>query len=189
MKVSLQLATGMLSVKQEPSTLLPLLVMVFALISLTMNRGSIQPLSAISRRFAWLVLILGVLTPFLRLVTINSPAWGRREWSLVAIVSEIRSGNLPVDPRMAYFAETYVLVLVALVLLFFPSVPKLLVLVAMLGSISGGWAVYTVEATVLHTFYRHFDSKAVSTLSYGPALYILGMVMPALLLICVNEVS
>ena len=169
--------------------LLPPLFAVLALSSLAVKgKWPIQPFGATRRRLAFVIIALGVCTLFLRLATISPPTWGRSEWSVFGIFSEIRTGNLPFDARMAYFAETYVLLLIALIFLFFPSVHKLLALVAGLGTISSNWAFYRGDLTLLETFYSYREwSQGVGTIMYGPALYILAIAMPALLLICINE--
>src|SRR5215471_13578283 len=156
------------------SALLPLLFSVLAFSSFAVRQElTIRPLGGARRRLALIVIALGISTLFLRLATISPPALGRNEWSMFGIFSEIRARNLPFDARMAYFTETYVLLLIALIAIFFPSAHKLLTLVAAAGTISGSWAFYRVDLTLLETFYGYRGwSQGVGTILYGPGLYI-----------------
>jgi hypothetical protein len=96
------------------------------------------------RSFAFLIVVGGILTFFLPLVTTDPPVMGRTRWSAWNLACQLQAGNLPPVrhysernefslsiPLMA--TAIYLLLMVALVALCFSCSPELLTWIAVLG--------------------------------------------------------
>src|SRR2546426_4281376 len=105
------------------------------------------------RSFAFLIVVGGILTFFLPLVTTDPPVMGRTRWSGWNIACQVQAGNLPPVrhysernefllsiPWMA--AAIYLLLVVALIALCFSCSPELLAKIAVGGCFTGSfWSV------------------------------------------------
>jgi hypothetical protein len=147
---------------------------------------TIQPLGEERKRFALLVIAIGLCTSGLPMVTLNPPLLNRTEWSAFDIASNVCQRHLPVpkghfDEGLIEIALIYLLMPVALVAIYLPGPPKALKVISGIGFVLSSLAKFW-DFSFLETF--GWDYWGPGHLRAGLAWWILPWIMPALLAIC-----
>ena len=155
-------------------------------------RGKMKPLGERRRRFALLVIAMGIYTFFVPLIIVDPPVLNRTEWSALNIASTIYERKLPVpggrfDVGLLQIALVYVLMLPALITLYLPGPPRALMVISTIGFAFSSFARFW-SGTFYRTFgyYGHMQQWHMRG---GRAWWIVPWIMPALVAICLTERS
>jgi hypothetical protein len=159
--------------------------MIWVLILAFMPRPlQVKPLGGPRKRFAFALIIVGLMTFFLPIVTLDPPLLNRAHWSPFHILSAVYAGALPVarghfDEVLVEIALLYVLMILALGAVYLLASPKPLTVISFLGF------VVSSAARFWHLgFLFMFDYWAPNQVKIGLTGWILPWVMPALLALC-----
>ena len=140
---------------------------------------------------AFVVLVLGMMTPFGTLVNVNPPVMGRSQWTSWQILLEVYRGKLPVregsfDLGLIEIAGTYLLIALSLAALLFSRPQKVF-------KVTGGIGIFLSygarwwHMTFVSTFYGYFGHTESWHITAGPACYVLPLIMPVLLFITLSK--
>ena len=190
-RFSLSWHRGTVSAHSDVPAILTTLLMVLAVSYALTRTGARLPSTPLGsvRALAFVVLIFGLCTFFAPLARTDPPVLGRTEWSALDLMAQVRTGNLPLSPVTFDVAATYLLMLIALFVLFLPRPRKVLVIVTLMGAICSGWALEMGHDSLFHWFTRSGSNLKTLKVSYAPALYAIEIVMSGLLLIAVSEME
>ena len=152
------------------------------------------------RSFAFLIVVGGILTFFLPLVTTDPPVMGRTRWSGWNIACQVQAGNLPPVrhysernefllsiPLMA--AAIYLLLVVALIALCFSCSPEVLAKIAVVGWFTS-WFWRGDRISFEEMFYgdwSYHNFSLVRHVGFGQLTIVLLGVMLALFLVSRSE--
>ncbi len=130
---------------------------------------------------------IGLLTFFAPIVILDPPVMNRREWSPWHLASAVFERKLPVpgglfDPGLVEIALIYLLMAVALALVFRPGPPKALAAVSAVGVVLSLLGKFW-DLAFLWAFgwYHHMQTQH---LRMGVTYWVLPWIMPALLVLC-----
>jgi hypothetical protein len=171
---------------------LPFVMLLFAILLVLMlvfMPGPLpaKPLGGPRKRFALVVIALGVVTFVLPMVNVDPPVLNRAQWSPVQILSAAYAGELPAakghfDEVLFEAALLYLLMIAALGAVYLPRSPKPLTVISLLGFIVSSSARFWRLG-----FMFLFDSWEPGGVRIGLAGWILPWVMPALFALCLAK--
>jgi hypothetical protein len=101
------------------------------------------------------------------------------------IVSVVYAGNLRFSPVALDVIASYLLMLLALAVLFLPHPRKPLLIISIAGIICSSWALQMGHWTLFDWFTRSAGTLTAVKVSYAPAMYATEIVMSTLLLLSV----
>ena len=165
--------------------ILTTLFMVYALFyTVTRRHLNLSTRLGTARVFAFFVAAFGLCTFFTPLASSNPAVLGRTEWSGLDILKHLYDGSLRFSPVAFDVLSTYLLMLFAIAALCLPRPRKPLLALSALGIICSSWALEMGH----HTLFDWFSNpgSTPTTVSYGPAIYAIEIVMSVLLLVSVN---
>jgi hypothetical protein len=165
--------------------ILTTLFMVYA-VCYTVTRGHLNlstPLGT-ARTFAFFVTAFGLCTFSATLASANPAVLGRTEWSGLDILKHVYDGSLEFSPVAFDVLSTYLLMLFGIAVLCLPRPRKPLLALSVLGIICSSWASEMGHDTLFDWFSN--PGSTPGTVSYGPAMYAIEIVMSVLLLVSVN---
>lgn len=167
------------------TAILTTLFMVYA-VFFTVTRRHLNlttPLGT-GRTCAFFATAFGLCTFFAPLASANPAVLGRTEWSGLDILKHLYDGSLRVSPVVFDVLSTYLLMLFAIAALCLPRPRTPLLALSVLGVICSSWALEVGH----HMLFDRFSNPGSTprTLSYGPAMYAIEIVMSVLLLVSVN---
>jgi hypothetical protein len=141
------------------------------------------------KRLASFVIAIGLGTFFLPIVILNPPLLNRAQWSPFHIASGVNAGTLPVpkghvDEALVEIALLYVLMILALVAVFFRNASKPLTAISTVGFIVSVMAKFW-RLGFLYTFGWGYWEPG--RMKIGLAWWILPWIMPVLLALCFAE--
>jgi len=145
-----------------------------------------KPLGRERKRLAFFVIAIGLGTFFLPMVILNPPLLDRAQWSPFHIASAVNAGALPVpkghfDEALLEIALLYLLMILALVAVFFRNASKPLTAISTVGFIVSVMAKFW-RLGFLYTFGWYYWEP--SRMKIGLAWRILPWIMPILLALC-----
>ena len=169
----------------DVKAILTTLFMVYA-VCYTVTRGHLNlstPLGT-ARTFAFFVTAFGLCTFFAPLASANPAVLGRTEWSGLNILKHVYDGSSRLSPVAFDVLSSYLLMLFAILALCLPRPRKALLTLSVLGIICSSWVLEMGH----HTLFDWFNNPGNTprTVSYGPAMYAIEIVMSVLLLVSVN---
>jgi hypothetical protein len=139
---------------------------------------------------------IGFSTLFVPLVTFDGPVSGRIEWSAFDLVARIRAEAItPVDLAFnrvtSGLAAFCLLLFLMLLAVWFPRSRTARIVIAAFGSIAGYDPLYWAHQDFPRLLLGSLGLLRARSLGLhrAPGLYMLAAVMPALLLIAINEAS
>jgi hypothetical protein len=137
-----------------------------------------------ARTFAFFVTAFGLCTFFAPLASANPAVLGRTVWSGLDILKHVYDGTLRLSPVAFDVLSTYLLMLFAIAALCLRRPRKPLLALSVLGIICSSWALEMGHSTLFDWFAS--TGRTLRTVSYGPAMYAIEIVMSVLLLVSVN---
>src|SRR5438270_11518406 len=112
---------------------------------------------------------------------------GRTQWSGFNIMSQVYAGKLPLSPVAFDIAASYLLMLLAVVALCLPHARKALLVIGVIGIICSSWALEMGRSLLFAWLTSSDGTLRTWSVSYGPAMYAVEIVLSVLLLISVSE--
>jgi hypothetical protein len=103
------------------------------------------------------------------------------------IISQVYAGKLSFSAVAFDIAATYLLMLFAMVALCLPHTRKILLVISLFGIICSSWAGEMGHDLLFDWFSRSGSTLRMQSVSYGPAMYAIEIVMSVLLLMSVSE--
>jgi hypothetical protein len=137
-----------------------------------------------ARTFAFFVTAFGLCTFFAPLASAKPAVLGRTEWSGLDILKHVFDGTLRLSPVAFDVLASYLLMLFAIAALCLPRPRKPLLALSVLGIICSSWALQMGHDTLFDWFSN--PGNTPRTVSFGPAMYAIEIVMSVLLLVSVN---
>jgi hypothetical protein len=165
--------------------ILTTLFMVYAVFyTVTRRHLNLSTSLGAARTFAFFVTAFGLCTFFAPLASANPAALGRTEWSGIDIFKHVFDGTLRLSPVAFDVLSSYLLMLFAIAVLCLPRPRKPLLALSVLGIICSSWALEMGHDTLFDWFSN--PGSTPRTVSFGPAMYAIEIVMSVLLLVSVN---
>jgi hypothetical protein len=150
-----------------------------------------KPFSKTRRRLAAVILALGLSTFFMPLFSVSPPVMGRSVWTAWNLASHVYAQRSPFADvsftlGLSGVALVYVLMLCGLVAIVLPRPKKVLVAIAVFGSIAGYDPFYWGHSMFARWLFRSAGMK-IGAVQYEPGIYMLIPIMPALLYVLLSR--
>jgi len=150
-----------------------------------------KPFSRTRRRLGLVILALGLSTFFMPLFSVSPPALGRASWSAWDLARHVYAQKSPFEDvyftlGLSGMALVYALMLCGLVAIVLPQPRKVLVTIAVIGSIAGYEPFYWGYSMFAHWLFRSAGMK-MGAAQYDPGIFMLIPVMPALLYVSLSR--
>jgi hypothetical protein len=168
----------------DVKAILTTLFMVYAVCySVTRRHLDLSTSLGTARGVGFLAAAFGLCTFSATLASANPSVLGRTEWSGLDIVTHVYDGTVRFSLVALDVVSSYLLLLFAIAALCLPRPRKPLLIVSVLGIICSSWALEMGHSTLFDWF---TTGSIPRTVSYGPAMYAIEIVMSVLLLVSVN---